>query len=496
MLRIVQQLLLVPLFLGAWGIDTYNDWLLINAGTALITTLDSGGIQPHFTGLMQEQFVRGDLAAYHRTARIACFTYLVTIVALAVVLAASGLIVDWLGVIGVGHMPRQTALWTFALVTLNIFAMLPMGAAQGPYRAHGEYDRGVAVGSIIVALQIVVPGALLMFGRSSISIAWGLLACSTTGWAIVLGDQRLRYGKLPWGLAIPTAQELRTLTRNWVYFMVQPFASWLTLQGPLLVLGHLAGPTETVTFSTARTISGIARQITHQFAYPFGFEVSLLLIREDAVALGRFLKNAVSAVGIAGGLLAGIVIVASGPLSEIWLHGRIEINTQLITALSVAVVLSAPAQVFLIALNFSNRPRVVANGVFGYAVIGLLLSMILVRDLGATGVAIGLGVGETVAIAAYVPFQVTRQVGAAGLSIVELGLLRTVAAAIIGFSVALGIELVWPPTSYLRLFAFGLLWAVVVSATTFALLLDSGQRATVLRVLRMSTGSAGSRHVS
>jgi hypothetical protein len=30
--RVIQQILLVPFFLRAWGVDLYNDWLLMAAG--------------------------------------------------------------------------------------------------------------------------------------------------------------------------------------------------------------------------------------------------------------------------------------------------------------------------------------------------------------------------------------------------------------------------------------------------------------------------------
>src|SRR6201996_934893 len=97
-LRIVQQILLVPFFLHAWGIDLYNDWLLINAATALLTIFD-GGMQPYFGGLLQETKARNDPPAYHRAVRIAAFNYL-TVIALALAaMAAASLFVRWLPLI-------------------------------------------------------------------------------------------------------------------------------------------------------------------------------------------------------------------------------------------------------------------------------------------------------------------------------------------------------------------------------------------------------------
>jgi hypothetical protein len=67
-LRIVQQILLVPLFLRAWGIDIYTDWLVIGAAVSFAGILD-GGMQAYFSGLLQERLMKGDTAGYRRAAR-------------------------------------------------------------------------------------------------------------------------------------------------------------------------------------------------------------------------------------------------------------------------------------------------------------------------------------------------------------------------------------------------------------------------------------------
>src|ERR1700761_488842 len=132
-LRIVQQILLVPFFLRAWGSDLYNDWLLINAATALLTIFD-GGMQPYFSGLLQETKVRNEFAAYHRAVRIANFNYL-TVIALAFAgVVAASLFVRWLPLIGVDHMAFGQAYWTLGLLAANTLIAMPFGVFNSIYR--------------------------------------------------------------------------------------------------------------------------------------------------------------------------------------------------------------------------------------------------------------------------------------------------------------------------------------------------------------------------
>ena len=125
----------MPLFLAAWRIDTYNDWLLISAGAALLATFDSG-VAPHFCGELQDQFVRGDIVGYGRAARVACFSYLVIIaVALLVVRISSDFAVDWLAVLGVHRLPRNEAYWTLGFLVANTLLLLPYGTGAIGRRA-------------------------------------------------------------------------------------------------------------------------------------------------------------------------------------------------------------------------------------------------------------------------------------------------------------------------------------------------------------------------
>ena len=165
-LRIAQQILLVPFFLKAWGIDVYNDWLVINAAVAFLAIFD-GGMQPYFSGLLQEHFVRGDHASYRRAARIGCFNYLAVILLAIVGVGAASLVIDWRDMLKIGSLPDTQAYWTLALLAGSTLLMLPFGIANSIYRAHGEYrprrslmrDRLSRPGRSSIPLTLLTAGA-------------------------------------------------------------------------------------------------------------------------------------------------------------------------------------------------------------------------------------------------------------------------------------------------------------------------------------------------
>jgi O-antigen/teichoic acid export membrane protein len=486
-LRVVQQILLVPFFLKAWGIEIYTDWLLINAGVAFLAIFD-GGMQPYFSGLLQERLVLGDVARYRRAGRIATFNYLAIILVAVAVIGAASLAVDWLALLGVNHLSQAEAYSTMALLAANTLVALPFGVANAVYRAHGEYDRGVMMGTGYLAAQIAIPLVLLLMGEPITMLAAGTVVGTLISWVVVLIDQKTRYGSLPWGLAIPTMAEQRITAAKCLYFVSQPITTWLIFQGPLLILGHLSGPVETVAFNTARTLIGLSRQITLQMAYPFGFELSVLLIRDELAGLRRLLENALSIVAIVGGLLAGATVAAAAPITMLWLRGRIEIPQALILAMAIPIALSAASQLYPLILSFANRPRLIAHTVGLQALIALAFAAMLAPRFGAWGVAAGLGIGEVVAMVAYLPNRTLRTIGIDRTPQAP-GIVRAILATILGYGVGRIVLAVIIPSDYPRLAVFAGLWAVIAGLGAFFLLLNAEQRAVIsAKVSRFRAG--------
>ena len=479
-LRIVQQILLVPFFLRGWGLDLYSDWLLISAAAGLLAIFD-GGMQPYFSGLLQERMVRNEITAYQRAVRTANFNYVAVIVAAVLTITVASFWVEWLPLLGIDHMEAVPAYWTLALLAGNLLIAMPFGVANSIYRAHGEYDRGVVMGTGNLGGQIVIPLILLTLGQSSPIVAGGMVVGTLISWNIIAVDQRMRYGPLPWGLAVPTAEEQRVTIAKCLYFASQPISTWMTIQGPLLVLGHLSTPAETVAFNTARTLIGVSRQVTIQMSYPFGFELSVLLIREELAALRRLLTNAVSIVGIVGGLLAGVTIVAAQPVTALWLRGKVEIPQPLILIMALPIAISASSQVYQVLLAFSNRPRLIAHGVGIFAMIGFGSAVALAPSFGAEGVAVGLAIGEIVGMVLYLPAKTLHATGVSGGRFHAASILRAAVAALLGYGVGRLAFMLIMPGDYLRLFGFGALWAVIAGLAAYFLLLTGEQRGVIAR---------------
>ena len=481
-MRIVQQIVLVPFFLHTWSVDRYTDWLLISAAVAFYSIFD-GGMQPYFSGLLQERMVQGDRHGFDRAARIAGFCYGLVIATALVATAVAGLFVDWPTFLGINTLSAGDAYVTMVLMATNALVTLPFGVAGSLYKAQGEYDRGILVAAGNLVVQILIQLAMLALHQPPAILAAGNLAGSLFAWAAVSLDQRLRYGPLPWGIALPTPAELQMTVKQCLYFTAQPVTTWLIVQGPVLILGQLGVPAATVAFTTARTLVGVSRQLTLQLASPFGYELSVLMLRDERARLRRLLENAATIVGIIGGLLAGFVVVAGPPVQALWLREQVHLDVSLAVAFAVPIAFTASSQLFQLVLVFSNRPQLTAYSVIGYAVLGLVFAAALEPFFGATGVAAGLGVGEVIAMVIYLPSRTLAMIGLSDLAIQRTSLLRTAMAMGLSYAIARIVAMIISPSSTLQLIGFGILWVISAGLGTFFVLLKPGERSLLIKTI-------------
>jgi hypothetical protein len=101
--------------------------------------------------------------------------------------------------------------------------------------------------------------------------------------------------------------------------------------------------------------------------------------------------------------------------------------------------------------------------------------------MAAEGVAIGLAAGEVAGMVMYLPAKTLDSTGMRGGHFHAASILRAAIAALLGYGVGRLVMLIVAPDDYLRLFAFGALWAVIAGPGAYVLLLNGEQRAVIAR---------------
>ena len=390
LVTVVIQLVGVPILLHAWGPQLYGEWLILFAIPAYLLMTDLGFSQSASND-MTARVARGD-----RAGALSVFQSVSLLVygAAALVLILSSLLIcslplhDWLNF---GAMSASELRWTLILLVLQVVVVLPNGVNHAGFRAGGDYALHTFINATTRLLQFVSIWITALGGGGPVSaaaVSAGIGGLATLGAAILLAR---RHPWLRFGFARARCAELRGLARPALANVAIPTAQALNIQGMVLVVGAVMGPLAVVVFSTLRTLTRLAFQLSAavchaaepELAAAFGAGRRDLMRSLFTQALRASLWLALTAA--AGLALFGSVIL------ETWTHGRVLMVPALFSWLLGSAVASVLWYGALIVLRAANRHLRAANVYLVVAATALGMAAVLVGstdNLASVGLAL------------------------------------------------------------------------------------------------------------
>lgn len=474
--KLLQQVLLVPLFIGAWGIAVYQDWLILFAAATLFSMFDFG-LQIHFGNRLTMAWLEGGRAALDRTLAIAmgCYAAILPLLLAAAFAAAYG--TDELSAVGIRTLPASAAEAVFVLLVISTLAALPLGVIGAVYRARGQFDRGVNFFNLLQVVQTLVMAIALLARQSPIVIAASMAATMVCAGLVLWLDLRHSYAEFRLTVAWPTWVELRGVAGNSGSFTAIQAMQAAMLSGAVMLIGYLEPATgAVVVFSVERTLAGVLRLTIQQVALAFGAEMSRQFLHGDTKPLRFLYRNTGRLGAAAGGLLGGLVLALAEPVIRVWTHGAITYDPALLVALIAAVLLGIPAQPALVLFVLTNRPRSVAWAAFAQAVTVLGLSVLLIPLIGPLGVGLAWAIAEFLTHGVYLSRVASSTVGIRFVSYIARTLSIAMAWLGISYAVAWPVVRLLDPGDLAFIGVATIGWAVIMLPVAIGVLVTSEQR--------------------
>ena len=171
--------------------------------------------------------------------------------------------------------------------------------------------------------------------RAAIFLGVRALATAAFAWLVVRRHRWLRYG-----CAAASATELRRLLNPAMANTAIPLAQALNIQGMVVVVGAVLGPTAVVTFSTLRTLTRLAMQLVTSVAHVVEPELAAAYGADNRELLRRLFIHALRG-GLWLALLAAVALaLCGGRVLELWTHGRVVMDAALFGWLLASAVAS------------------------------------------------------------------------------------------------------------------------------------------------------------
>jgi O-antigen/teichoic acid export membrane protein len=471
------RFVLAAILLRAWPTDLYADWVTIQACTGLMGLADFGFVV--FIGnRLQKAFNVKDEPGFQRLIGFSAFAYV--IMALLMLMILVGLAV-W----ELAHpflttrilAPPETATVLLLLGLVQILHSAKSSVTQ-LYRGRGNFARGNFIDSV-AALGIFLSAILAaVCGASATILALVYIGAHLVfGWGILLNDIRRRYGAIRLGPLWPSGSDIRDAALAMRWYSLGFALPLIWLQAPLLILSMLGlGSAAVVTFVIHRTLVNFCRTFTVMLATSAGVELTSHVHAGNTSEIKRGVAIIGHIVGAIGGVMVGGLLTFGGPLIQTWTGLSDLLDTTTLLWLTVPAITVAPAVPLLYLAQLADLPKPLALSQVAQAVLAIVIALLLVRQYGASGVALALAVSETLAIGILLPVVVGRCLGINfwrhSLRCLSVALAALVWAGGVAQAIAHSMDIIHASALMLA----GLLWACVTLPAVVYLLAPAPQR--------------------
>lgn len=154
-ITLASRVLLVPLFLTAWGVRVYGEWLLLSSVVAYLSLTDLGG-QLYIVNRLTQAYALGDVPQFRKILHTGLALFL--ILPLAVFLGFLGLMLVFPpgSLLQITITSRPVVFLVLAILAFQFVFSLPQGILLGVYRSVGLLPRGVMLTNLMQLLVLIL----------------------------------------------------------------------------------------------------------------------------------------------------------------------------------------------------------------------------------------------------------------------------------------------------------------------------------------------------
>jgi O-antigen/teichoic acid export membrane protein len=389
LLSLTQQIILVPVFLHYWSVDTLGAWFAIMAAGNLVLVADAGihaWSLNRFLSFKSSDDCDRQTGSYYGTG-LRLYLWLAAAFAVLILLAAQFIHPS----IALRFSNQPDFDIAFLAMTVGAVLALPANLTVALYRARGLYGRvvGIQCWTMVIAqlgqlVGIKLTGSLLVvvaaYVAGQIVYAIYIMAFDARRQLPVLRD--LPQVKLSWPWTI-------SQLRGAFPFGVMNITELVLAYAPvLLVSAFVTDRVLVAQWALVRTIASLLKGLCLQMTLPLAAELG----HDYVTGMKEQLRSLYARGSLLLTLFASVVtsgaIVFWSDFFAIWTHGTIPDNPVLMMTLLIGTCVGAPSVLALSYANYSNRGYLLLWTKSLQLLIFLLLSLILIPRLGPMGAAI------------------------------------------------------------------------------------------------------------
>lgn len=405
-----KSILLVPLFLKAWGADGYGKWLTLTALVSYVSLIDLGG-QLYIGNIMAREYVRGDKGRFLQklSEGMSLFILLSLVVFFLLLTVVSFPLLTLPGHDGPLNLSERFIIFFMGSALLMA---VPGGVWVQSYRATGLFVRGTMVANILNVMGLLCYIAILALGASPMIYAASFLVVSTIGTLYVIWDIRHIIPETRRiNLSFASAWAGRFHVSGSFHFWIMALGNGLKQQGVIIILAAAVSPVMVALYATHRVITGLVAYVSSIIQPAVWPEMTFLYAKGRRDDLNYLLLLTIRLVVLLS-CGAALILLIFGPLIYLtWLGRKLDFHPILMFFLVSQIILFAGWSTSGWSLLASNQHRKIAYWSLANSLFTILIAIILVPKFGLLGVASAGLIGDIACGFLIFPWLASRVMG-------------------------------------------------------------------------------------
>lgn len=402
LVSLIVQLCTVPLFIHFWGKSLYGEWVLLTTIPSYFSLSDLGFASAagnEMTMRMARNDKEGTLQVF-QSAWVLVSLLSLGACLLALVVVSLLPVHTWLKL---QTISLQDVRVLIPLLVFQVFFAMQRGLIGIGYRCDGNFAIGVLLMNVTRLLTFVVLALTVALVGTPIAAATSILLSEIACNLFFLQDIRRRSPWLQYGIRHADRETMRSLAGPAVSYMGFPVGNALSLQGFVMLVGVILGPTAVVSFTTLRTLTRFISQILLAITNTVWVELSTAFGTGDIPVARRLHRRACQSSLWVALVLCGILAIIGPLIYARWTHGEVEFDSPLFWLMLLVTICNSFWSGSYIVSVAANRHQVVALIYVTATAASLGLGVLLIHLLGIHGTAIALLLIDLIMIGFVVP---------------------------------------------------------------------------------------------
>jgi O-antigen/teichoic acid export membrane protein len=403
-INIASRIVLVPLFLLAWGPDIYGEWLLLSSMVAYLAITDMGGAV-YIGNRMTQAYAHRDLELFRKILKTGLALFLAIPLVVLIIFLSVIFFINPASFLHISHTSHQTIMLVLALLALQFVISLPQGILLRVYFAVEMLPRGVMLLNLMqfLSFALVAGGLWLGWGMASIAllqiIPYGLIA------ATALYDLNRKFPQFQ-VLSLKGADFSfgQSFLKPSLHFFLVQVSQAFSIQGIILVVGMILGPLQVVLFSILRTMVNLIRSFLDQLAHAAWPEMTRLDAQDDIDKFLTLFRLILRSTLIAAIFFITIFHFYGAFIYHFWLRKTVPFQQPVMDLFLIYI----GQFIFWLACSHpllaTNRHQTLAKALFVSSILTVFLAYLGGRHLGLPGIVSGMIVGDLIVPFWFVPY--------------------------------------------------------------------------------------------